>query len=487
MIFTPKHPGYKYILALLDWQLVAASFVVAYRLGGHWMIGDLISLSSPVLAEMAFAVIYSTVAVLVFQHLNLYKINVFTTLVDHTVQLAKGVVVLVLGLALLAFFTRAPWIVDSRLALFYFTVSLFGLSLFLRVLGFRKLFIWLSQRQIYQRQILIVGAGETGRNLAVSLMLNEYAAGHVVGFLDDELPLGKVILGGPKVLGRVNELAACVDVFGVDEIIICVEKVNYVHLMELLDKATKTNKAVKIASPLYDVVPARIYIEQYGNVPVVSVAQTGPTPMNEKYKRLFDIVVTAMGALLLSPLFLVIALLIKLDSPGPVFFLQTRIGKNGRPFKFYKFRSMVVGSDQDQTRKLNATLFIRSKRKTDNSEVASTKIVNESRVTRVGQWLRKTSVDELPQLINVLRGEMSLVGPRPCLPYEWEHYEEWHKRRLTVLPGCTGVWQVSGRSAVGFEDMVVLDLYYIQNATLWLDIRLILKTIPVMVFGTGAK
>jgi undecaprenyl-phosphate galactose phosphotransferase len=113
--------------------------------------------------------------------------------------------------------------------------------------------------------------------------------------------------------------------------------------------------------------------------------------------------------------------------------------------------------------------------------------VNENRITRIGRWLRKTSVDEFPQLINVLKGEMSLVGPRPCLPYEWENYEEWHKRRLSVMPGCTGMWQVAGRSVVGFEDMVILDLYYIQNASLMLDFTLLLRTLPVMVFGAGAK
>jgi lipopolysaccharide/colanic/teichoic acid biosynthesis glycosyltransferase len=127
--------------------------------------------------------------------------------------------------------------------------------------------------------------------------------------------------------------------------------------------------------------------------------------------------------------------------------------------------------------------LIRNKKPSEGS----TKIVNESRVTSVGRFLRKTSLDELPQLFNVLKGDMSLVGPRPCLPYEWDHYEEWHKRRLSVIPGCTGVWQVSGRSAVGFDDMVILDLYYIQNTSLFLDLQLIFKTIPVMVFGRGGK
>jgi lipopolysaccharide/colanic/teichoic acid biosynthesis glycosyltransferase len=164
-----------------------------------------------------------------------------------------------------------------------------------------------------------------------------------------------------------------------------------------------------------------------------------------------------------------------------------RIGKNGKPFTFYKFRSMTVGSDQEHFHRERVTGFIRTKGKIQEGEEVFTKIVDEARITRVGRWLRKFSLDELPQLLNVLRGEMSLVGPRPCLPYEWDHYEEWHKHRLRVVPGCTGMWQVSGRSAVSFEDMVVLDLYYIHNSSLLMDLRLLIKTVPVMIFGDGAK
>jgi lipopolysaccharide/colanic/teichoic acid biosynthesis glycosyltransferase len=170
-----------------------------------------------------------------------------------------------------------------------------------------------------------------------------------------------------------------------------------------------------------------------------------------------------------------------------VFYRQVRIGKNGREFKLYKFRSMTVGSDNDMNREKQVAAFITSKEKSPITEGTSTKIVNEAHVTRVGKWLRRFSLDEFPQLINVLRGEMSIVGPRPCLPYEYAHYKEWHKRRMSVLPGLTGMWQVAGRSMVSFEDMVILDLHYIQNASIILDLRVMLKTIPVILFGTGAK
>jgi lipopolysaccharide/colanic/teichoic acid biosynthesis glycosyltransferase len=228
-------------------------------------------------------------------------------------------------------------------------------------------------------------------------------------------------------------------------------------------------------------------IEHYGNVPVVGVFQSGISDMNEGYKRAFDTLVAALTLVLLAPLFALIAILVKLDSRGPVFYRQVRIGKNGREFRLYKFRSMTVGSDDDADREKLVAEFITSKEKQRHVEVASTKIVNEAHVTNVGKWLRRFSLDEFPQLINVLRGEMSIVGPRPCLPYEYAHYEEWHKRRMSVLPGLTGMWQVAGRSIVSFEDMVILDLHYIQNASIILDLRVMLKTIPVILFGTGAK
>jgi exopolysaccharide biosynthesis polyprenyl glycosylphosphotransferase len=483
---TRKYPSYKYILASLDWLTSNAVFILAARLRGLTMFNDLLWPPTLLIEEVAFLFLSGAITVVVFQYFNLYKINVFVTLVDHFVQITKAILVTVLCLALLAFFTRSSWVIDSRLVFLYF--GLFSLAAFLvvRVVVFRKLFLWFSSQRIYQRDVLIIGAGETGKNLAVNIFLHPYAGLHVVGFLDDAVPEGRKVFGEANVIGTIAQLQERVQEHKIEEVIICLEDTEHRHLMDVMDLAMQTKATVKISSPLYEVIPERLFLEQYGKVPVVNVSQTGPSVLKERYKRLFDVVVASAALCLLSPLFLVIAVLIKLDSRGPVLFRQVRIGKNGREFEFLKFRSMHLGSDLDELRVHNATQFIRTK-KNERATNGSTKIVNEAMITRVGRWLRKSSLDELPQLINVIRGEMSLVGPRPCLPYEWEHYEDWHKRRLSVLPGCTGVWQVTGRSEVGFEDMVVLDLYYIQNTSLLLDFRVLLKTIPVMMFGTGAK
>ena len=484
---TRKYPGYKYLLASVDWATMVAASLGALLARGRWEgLGPEV-LSDTRLAELGFVAAYACVAILVFQQLNLYKINVFITLIDHTVRLVKGLTLVVLGLALFSFFVRVPWIVDSRLAILYFALLSFGLLLVVRVILFRKLFLWLSRSRVIQRRVLIVGGGKTGRELAINLSWPAATGHHVVGFLDDELTLGHPVFAGARVLGRIADLQECVRATGAEEIIISLDTTEYAHLMEVMELAVATRVLVKIASPLYDVIPSRLFIERYGSIPVVGVSQSQPRRVDERVKRIFDLALTIPALILLSPVLALFAALIKLDSPGPVIYRQTRLGKNGKPFTFYKFRSMRVQEGHDELHRENVTKFILSRKKADPQAATSNKIVDEERVTRVGRWLRRTSLDELPQLFNVLKGDMSLVGPRPCLPYEWEHYEEWHKRRLSVLPGCTGMWQVSGRSMVGFDDMVVLDLYYIQNSSILLDLRLLLKTIPVMVFGEGAK
>lgn len=193
-------------------------------------------------------------------------------------------------------------------------------------------------------------------------------------------------------------------------------------------------------------------------------------------KRAIDLGVSLIAMPLLIPLGLLVGLIIKLDSPGPVFYTQTRIGKNGKPFKFYKFRSMFRDADKmlDQLDHLN------------EAKGPIFKIRRDPRITRVGGFLRKTSLDELPQLINVIKGEMSLVGPRPPLPREVERYNDYQMGRLAVTPGLTCLWQIQGRSEVSFDEWVELDLEYIRRQSLWLDIKILLKTIPAVLKGRGA-
>jgi len=205
------------------------------------------------------------------------------------------------------------------------------------------------------------------------------------------------------------------------------------------------------------------------------------------FKRSLDIIGSLGMLIVLAPVFAVIAFMVKRSSPGPVCFVQERLGRNGRPFRFYKFRSMRHDSD-DAIHRQFAAMFINGDENgclAKNGGKQAFKLEDDPRVTGIGRWLRRTSMDELPQLFNILQGDMSLVGPRPPIAYEIENYQPWHLERLKVVPGLTGLWQVMGRSQVSFDEMVHLDLHYINHWSLLLDIKILLRTLPVVMKGTG--
>ena len=205
-------------------------------------------------------------------------------------------------------------------------------------------------------------------------------------------------------------------------------------------------------------------------------------------KRLLDLLVCVLAMIIVAPLMMLIALWIKLDSDGPVLFKQPRVGQNGRIFTLYKFRTMFHNADPELHRRYVEKLISNQLPTTKAGTDAPTfKLQRDPRITHVGRILRRTSLDELPQIFNVLIGNMSLVGPRPPITYEVEAYQEWHKGRLATIPGMTGLWQVQGRSRVSFDDMVVMDLEYIQRQSLWLDIKILLLTIPAVISGNGAE
>ena len=222
----------------------------------------------------------------------------------------------------------------------------------------------------------------------------------------------------------------------------------------------------------------------------VTVAGVVKTPASYiSAKRLMDLTITIFALIVLAPVFLVIALCVKLSSAGPVLYKQTRIGKEGRPFTFYKFRTMYQNADPGIHQRYVQSLI--RKQASDNPATPGAgapvyKLQKDPRITALGGFLRRTSLDELPQLFNVIRGDMSLVGPRPPLPYEVEAYQAWHMARLSALPGITGLWQVHGRSRVTFDDMVHMDIDYITHRSLWLDMKLLVLTVPAVLAGTGA-
>jgi undecaprenyl-phosphate galactose phosphotransferase len=480
-----QYPKYKYILALADYCLLIVSFAAAVYARFYEKPFDQLLAQPFLLTQTIFILVYALVWVVIFQHFNLYKINVFMTAVEQTVAIIKALIYGLIGMIVASFFIKGMDWIDSRAVIVYFVgFSFFSITLF-RTVVFRKLFRLAAQKKILRHKVLIIGTDETAKLVAVEMDLDESHGFEVVGFADDTLEKGAKVFEDLCVIGKIGELKSLVKKYDIEDLIIAQSEITHDKLLELIDKAKSTKANVRLASDVYKIIPEKVFVERFMGVPVVLMPQNYNNLLFSVYKRVFDFLFAAAALLFLALPFLIIAALIKFTSKGPVFFRTKRIGKDGKPFEFYKFRTMFTNSDDTIHREF-VSEFIRQNGDGEKGKNGKPKkITDDPRITKIGKFLRKTSLDELPQLFNVLRGEMSLVGPRPCLPYEWEQYDEWHRRRFSVIPGCTGLWQVSGRSAVDFNDMVILDLFYIDNMSPLLDLKIIFRTIPVMLLAKG--
>lgn len=455
--------------------------LTAYILRSHQNL-SLYQIIYPDLRTILFAALAICIFLFIYQYNSLYKINIILTRAAHLTAIIHSIFYGFITIIVISFLIKSTWITDSRLALLTFVIVLVLLSYILRVEIYRRLYIVLKNKQ-FKRNLILVGGGKAGQLLATRLIFENVIGVNIVGFVDDNKKIGTPIVANKSVVGNVAQIPSLVGEYDVDEILVVIDNISYERLLEILDSCKSLDVNVRLASELFDVVVKKVSTEKYANFPVVDVSPRINNTINLFMKRFFDIVAAGLGIIFLSPIFLTIAFFIKFSSKGPILFYQTRVGKNGRSFQMFKFRSMYVNKGEDEERKQMMIDFMKKEANTS----AGQKIINEKRVTKIGQIIRKTSLDELPQLFNVVRGEMSLVGPRPCLPYEYENYAEWQKRRLSVIPGCTGVWQVAGRSNVSFKDSVVLDLYYINNMSPWLDMQILFKTIPVILFARGGK
>ncbi len=476
-----KLPKYKYFLAVTDAVLIFFTFLLTHYFVILLHNSSYSSFFHPI-AILIF-LFYSFIYVFIFQSNNLYKLNVFLTIALHLTEIIRSLFYGSVVMIIMAFLFKLPYLLNSRLFIILFLCIAFVILVIFRIVLVRIVYLKLSQGNLLNRKVLIIGAGKAGKLLAAKLLFENKIGVEIVGFVDDIKEIGYIVLENKPVLGNVRQLPSLVDKYKIQELIVAIDNIEYERLLEILDYAKNTGILVKLSSELFEIIPDKINTEKYSGIPVINVSPQILSKFSLILKRFFDIWGAIIGLLIFSPLFLFLAILIKITSKGPVFFTQTRIGKDGKPFKFFKFRSMSMSNEEDEERKGMMLQFMKKGKVPDLSN--GTKVINVNRVTCIGKIIRKTSIDELPQLINVLKGEMSLVGPRPCLPYEYENYDEWQKRRLSVLPGCTGIWQVFGRSEVSFEDSVVLDLYYINNMSPWLDLQLLLKTIPVMLFAKG--
>jgi exopolysaccharide biosynthesis polyprenyl glycosylphosphotransferase len=334
----------------------------------------------------------------------------------------------------------------------------------------------LRARGVGIARIIIVGAGEVGRTVMRTIVARPELGYQIVGFVDDNPEKGTTDIGRFRALGATDNLAQLIEEQAVDEVIVTLPWMYHRKIMGIVRECERRHVVARIVPDLFQMSLSQVDVDDIGGVPLIGVREVGFGRGALLIKRGMDIAGAVMGLVIGFPILALIGLAIRFDSPGLILFHQTRVGSGGNPFEMYKFRSMREGAEAEMERL----------RDLNEADGPLFKIQDDPRLTRVGRFLRRTSLDELPQLWNVLRGEMSLVGPRPPLPAEVDQYVEWHKKRLEVRPGMTGMWQVSGRSLLSFDDMVLLDIYYIENWSLWLDLKILLRTIPQVLFGDGA-
>jgi exopolysaccharide biosynthesis polyprenyl glycosylphosphotransferase len=327
-------------------------------------------------------------------------------------------------------------------------------------------------RTSWHRRVLFVGEGEQGLQLAQEMQRRRWAGLTVLGYTGDKVNTTSEF----PCLGALEDTVHVVKQQQIDEVIFALPPQQYDTVARISLQLQQEPVMLHMLPGVLDLAFARTPVASLGGIPLISLRESALTEPQRLLKRFFDSVASLGLLLLLSPILIIIAILIKLESPGPVFFLQERIGEHGRRFKMIKFRSMYVDADKRW----------REVARRDESGRLIHKMHNDPRVTRIGRKLRRTSLDELPQLFNVLRGEMSLVGPRPEMPYIAAEYEPWQWQRFRVPPGITGWWQVNGRSDKPMHLHTEDDLYYIQNYSFWLDLRILFKTVSVVFGGNGA-
>lgn len=335
------------------------------------------------------------------------------------------------------------------------------------------------RRGRFLRRTLVVGSNTEAAQI-IHLLKGAPETGLVpVGFLAspgaDHSELDQYSKDVPFV-GETAGLAATVRELQIDTVLIASSAFGHKVVSRMIGELRGADVTTHVSSGLFEILTRRVYVRELAGVPLITVRGISLSPSSLIAKRVFDLLVAGLCVIIGIPAWLAVALAIKLESPGPVFYKQERVGRDGELFAMFKFRSMCDGAEA----RLDEIMA-------DNEATGPLfKMKKDPRVTRVGSWMRKFSIDEFPQLLNVLRGEMSLVGPRPPLPGETVQYSLEHWRRMEVPPGMTGLWQVSGRSSLTFEEMVRLDLYYIENWSVGFDIALIMRTVPAVLFAKGA-
>ncbi|MFP4459097.1 MAG: sugar transferase [Candidatus Zixiibacteriota bacterium] len=459
------------LLQIGDLILVFLSFLLAWYLRFEVQIIPLSKEWQPLEFYFLPIVVVSIIWVLVFAYRRVY-------ILDLSVSFGK-MVERIFWSSILA--TAIPMIIaflyrQSSYARFMLAIG--TVISFLVIVLYHRIVILVLRKMIEKGVIaskkLIIGAGNHAFEVIEHFEKTPMLRSGIVGCLklnehSDKMPKDKII-------GKFSDLKDILINGDIDEVILAEPNCEDETIHRTIYECRKEKVLFAMVPVFQDLLSGDIIVDQVGSVSMLLFRDVAATKAQRIIKRLFDLLVSTILIILTLPLFVLTAVAIKLESRGPIFFTQTRIGRNGRYFKMIKFRSMYKDAD-----KLKDELM-------EQNEVGKGmfKIKQDPRITKVGHFIRKFSIDELPQIYNVFAGHMSLVGPRPTIEKELKEYEKWQLKRIDTIPGMTGLWQVSGRSDLPFEKMVELDIYYIENWSLWLDFNILLKTIPAVLSGRGA-
>ena len=328
------------------------------------------------------------------------------------------------------------------------------------------------------RNVLVVGTGDRAQNFIDLIRRNAEWGYRILGMVDEDPKRKGEVINGYKIIGSLEDIPDILNNEVVDEVAFVIPRSWLDRIEEAIHFCESQGVKVHLAVDFFNLKLARVRPTDLHGFPLLTFESTPDKVWHLILKRMLDILIAGSFIIILSPFLLILAVLIKLTSPGPVFFLQRRMGLNGRRFTLYKFRTMI----QDAERKLDELM------KYNEMTGPAFKMTNDPRLTSAGRFLREFSIDEFPQLWNVLIGHMSLVGPRPPLPREVAHYQSWQRRRLSMRPGITCLWQISGRNRItDFDEWMRLDLEYIDNWSLWLDFKILFQTVPAVLMRVGAK
>lgn len=465
-----------WLMPLVDALLAFAAFGLAYFVRYELqLIRAVLEFNrAPFEPYLPYAAVYIAWLYLYYRGSGLYKPIRGRSWLDETYTILNGVTNATVVLLAISFVLQP--LVFSRLMIMYaaaITIALLSLTRVAR----RVLQASLRARGIGVQRVLVVGAGEIGRSVLRTMVARRDQGFLPIGYLGENDEDGGVDLGRVKGLGGFDNLARVLREQHVDHVVITLAWTHHDQILKMIRACQQRDVEVSVVPEVFQLNLKQVQVENLDGIPLLRV--NGHVPLkgsNRLIKRAMDLALIILASPLLLPAFGLVALAIRLEGKGDIFYKQRRVGENGREFDMIKFRSMIPDAD-----KLRADLI-----KTHELDPRHPKIKDDPRVTKVGRIIRALSLDELPNLVNVVTGQMSLVGPRPPTPDEVSLYEPWHLQRLQVKPGMTGLWQISGRSEVPFDEMCLMDIYYIENWSVVLDAQILMLTIPRVLLRHGA-